>query len=79
MTCGFQRLDDVLLDDNQRRALCHNCWKLRIDVADHDRRETKTDLVAQQQPRVRHQCATDGDHLLLTAGQRWRGLVAALA
>ena len=50
----------------------------RIDVADDDRREPEADLVAQQEVRVRHQRAADGDHLLLAAGERRAGLVAAL-
>ena len=75
---GLQRLHDVLLDDDERQALGDDRRNARVDVADHDRREAEADLVAQQQPRVRHQRAADGDHLLLAAGQRRRRLVAAL-
>ena len=41
--------------------------KTCIDVANDHRRETKRELVAQQKPRIRHQAATDRDHLLLAA------------
>ena len=72
---GLQRLHDVLLDDDQRDAFGDDRREPRVDVADDDRREAEADLVAQQQPRVRHQRAADGDHLLLAAGQRrcWVG------
>src|SRR5438309_3359532 len=62
---GLQRLHDVLLDDDKRQALGGNRRNAGVDVADHDRREAQADLVAQQEPRVRHQRAADRDHLLL--------------
>ena len=44
--------------------------KLFEDFLDHARREAKRRLIEQQQLRVRHQGAADGEHLLLAAGER---------
>ena len=44
--------------------------KRGVDVANDNPGEAETELVAQQDARVRHQAAADGDHLLLSAGQR---------
>ena len=68
MSCSTMTSDSAL--GNDRRDA-------RVDVADHDRSEAEADLVAQQQRRIRHQRAADGDHLLLAAGQRRARLVAA--
>ena len=37
------------------------------------------ELTAEEEPRIRHQRAADGDHLLLTAGERRAALVAPFA
>jgi len=63
----LQRLHDVLLNDDEGQALGCNRRNAGVDIADHDLRETKANLVAQQKPRVRHQRADDCDHLLLAA------------
>src|SRR5439155_5892343 len=74
-----QRLVHVLLDQQHGGAL-------RIDLRDgvenrphQERRETQRRLVEQQQARLRHQAAGDGEHLLLAARERACGLADALA
>ena len=65
-----ERAVDVLLDDDERRALAADGAEPRIDVADDDRRQAERQLVAQQEARVRHQRAADRRHLLLPARER---------
>ena len=73
---GVERPVDVLLDQNDRRALSRDGVEALIDVANDDRRQSERQLVAQQQPRIGHQAAADRRHLLLPARQRRRGQVA---
>ena len=65
-------VDEILLDQDHAGAARLDVGKRGIDVADDDRREAEAELVAEQDARVRHQAAADGDHLLLAAGQRRR-------
>src|ERR1700692_1128921 len=46
---------NVLLDNQDRCSFGANAWHCRVDIADDDRRETKTELVAEQKFRVGHQ------------------------
>ena len=46
---------------------------------DHAGRETERRLVQQNDPRFRHQAARDGEHLLLTAGEKSGAAVHPLA
>ena len=69
---------EVLLDQYHAGAPLFDVCERRIDVADDDRREAKAEFVAEKDARVRHQAASDGDHLLLTAGQRRGRRMAAL-
>ncbi len=71
-------VDEILLDQNHACAPLFNVSERRIDVADDDRSETETEFVAEKNARVRHQASSDGDHLLLAAGQRRRRRVATL-
>ena len=50
----------------------------RIEVVDHQRRETEADLVVESKPRIGQQPAAQRDHLLLTARKVARPLAAAL-
>ena len=49
------------------------------DVADEDGRQAERGLVEQHDLRPRHESARDGEHLLLPAGERARGLAKPLA
>src|SRR6516165_4405885 len=62
-----ERLDDVLLDNDQAAAFGDDRGKARVNVAHHDRREAEAKLVAEKKARIRHQRATDRRHLLLAA------------
>src|SRR5271167_253396 len=70
-------MDEILLDQNYACAPLFDVCERRIDVADDDRREAETELVAEQNARVRHQASPDGDHLLLSAGQCRRRRMAS--
>src|SRR5262249_32739898 len=72
-------LDDVLLDQEHRDALCVDCGHDLEDLVDDLRRQAERGLVEEQEPRRRHQRAPDGDDLLLTAGERAGELASALA
>src|SRR3954468_12797078 len=63
---------DVLLDEDHRHAL--EVGERGGQLLDDDRREALERLVQQEQPRVGHQRARDGEHLLLAA----RKLVAEI-
>src|SRR6516164_1801377 len=78
VVCRLERLHDVLLDDDERTAFGDDRGQAGIDLAHHDRRETETDLVAEQKFRVGHQRAADRDHLLLAARERGARDMAAL-
>ena len=49
-----------------------------VDVADQNGRQTERRLVQQHDLRTRHEPARDGQHLLLAAGERARGLAKPL-
>jgi hypothetical protein len=49
------------------------------DLLHHHRRQAQRRLVEHQEARARHQGAADGEHLLLPARHRARGLARALA
>ena len=69
------RAREVLLDEHDRRAALDQRAERAVDALDDDRREAERDLVEQQQPRVRHERATDRRRLLLAAGEARRALV----
>ena len=69
---------EVLLDQYHACPARLDVRKRGVDVANDDRGEAETELVAQQDARVRHQAAADGDHLLLPAGQRRARRVTSL-
>src|SRR6516164_781499 len=73
-----ERLHDVLLDNDQGAAFGDNRGETRIEVAHHDRREAEAELVAEKKAWIRHQRAADRRHLLLAAGKRAAGQMAAL-
>ena len=50
----------------------------REQLLDQQRRQTERRLVEDQQPRLGHQSASDGEHLLLAAGQRAGALALPL-
>src|SRR5262249_8426271 len=70
---------DVLLDQHDRGALRPDPCERGVDLLDDHRRQTERDLVAEQELRIRHERATDRDHVLLAARERIRALPAALA
>src|SRR5262249_32830673 len=72
-------LDDVLLDQQHRDALCVDRGHDLEELVDDLRRQTERGLVEEQEPRHRHQRAPDRDHLLLTARERAGELASALA
>ena len=74
-----QRLHDILLDEDDARAAVLDARQRRIDVAHDAWREAEADFVAEQQPRIGHQRAADGRHLLLAPRQHAAGDLAALA
>jgi hypothetical protein len=74
-----QRQARVLLDQQHRGAARRQLGEELDDLLRHERRESQRRLVAEQQARAAHQCATDRDHLLLAAGQRSRRLAGARA
>ena len=69
---GRERALDVLLDQHDRGALAADVGERAIDLLDHDGSKPERYLVAQQEPRIRHQRATDRRHLLLAAGELTR-------
>jgi len=64
----LHRLRDVLLDEYDAGAVLFDRRHRIVDVANHNRRQAKADLVAQQYARIRHQRAPDRGHLLFSAG-----------
>ena len=74
---SLESLHDVLFDNDQRQAICNDVWQLRVNIAHDNGREAETDFIAQQQTRVRHECAPDCRHLLLSARQGRRGEMPA--
>src|SRR5437870_13585149 len=69
----------VLLDEQDGDAEPHQLADHVPDVADERGSEPLGGLVHQDEPRARHHHAGDGEHPLLAAGHRLRGLVDALA
>lgn len=74
----FQRLADILLDDDDCSASCADLREGGVDVLDHDGCEAEADLVAEQHAGIRHQAAADRHHLLLAARERRPGTVPSL-
>src|SRR5208337_5095366 len=74
----MERLDDILLDNDEGNRFGDDLRQAGIEVAHHDRRKAKAELIAQQQAWVRHQRAADRRHLLLAAGERRAGQMPAL-
>ena len=62
-------LVDVLLDDEDRRALRLDDRDGLVHLLDDDRRQPERDLVEQQQSRVGHQRPPDRERLLLATRQ----------
>src|SRR5262247_4514108 len=60
----------VLVDDQDRLAPGLEPLHAAPDLGAHERREPFGGLVEDEQARVRHQRATDREHLLLAAGER---------
>src|SRR5690606_39216939 len=73
-----ERHERVLLDKQYRGALGIDVLHDPEDLFDQDRREPHGRLVQEQHLGVGHERATDGQHLLLTAGERARLLRYAL-
>src|SRR5438034_8296 len=67
----------VLLDEQQGHAVAVDPANRLGQVRDDLGREAEERLVDHEQPRPRHEAARDGDHLLLTAGERVRRLTGA--
>src|SRR6266852_4500028 len=70
---------DVLLDDQDRRALPIERADDLHQALHHQRRETERKLVDHEQARTRHERAADRDHLLLATGERRSQRAEALA
>src|SRR6266545_738121 len=68
----------VLLDEEDGDAAAHELADHVPDVADERGGEPLGGLVHQDEPRARHHHASDGEHLLLAAGQRLGVLVDTL-
>src|SRR5271170_2964278 len=66
---SIERPVDVLLDEYDGGAFGGDFPEAIVDVADDDRCQPQRKLVAQQKPRVGHQCPPDRRHLLLSARQ----------
>src|SRR5215510_10625420 len=69
---------DVLLDEQEGHAFLVKDLDDLADLTDHPRHEAFGRLVDQHDARLQHHRARDGEHLLLAAGQRAPGLIAAL-
>src|SRR3546814_6591756 len=69
----------VLVDDEDRLAPALHVADGGPDLAADDRRQALGRLVEDQQARVGHEGAADGQHLLLAAGERAGDLSGALA
>ena len=74
----LERLARVLLDQEDRHALGVDVDAHAEDRLDEDRREAERWLIEHQEPRVRHERASDREHLLLSTGERPRELLGAL-
>ena len=74
----IERQRGVLLDEHDRRALRVDLTHHFAYAFDHQRREAQGRLVEQQQLRLAHERAPDGEHLLLAARQQHGALAPAL-
>src|SRR6476469_3759984 len=76
---GGERQRHVLLDQQNGHALLVQHVDDLADLRDHARHQTFGRLVQQDDLRLQHHHAGDGQHLLLTARERAAGLRAPLA
>src|SRR5215211_8118378 len=68
----------VLLHEQDRGALAIDLRDRLVDPLNEDRRDAHRRLVEQEQLGARHQCPSDGEHLLLAARHGARLLLLAL-
>src|SRR3989454_2298603 len=66
---------DVLVDQQNRQAALLEALEAAPDLGPNERRQPLGGLVEDQQRGIRHEGATDGEHLLLAAGQIGRAHV----
>jgi hypothetical protein len=66
---GQDGLRVLLHDDGRQAFVARDARDGAQQFLDDDRRQAFERLVQQQQPRVEHQRAAQGQHLLLAAGQ----------
>jgi hypothetical protein len=71
---GRQRGAGVLLHQDHRQAGAFELDQHVEDGFHHHWRQPKRGLVQQKQSGTRHECSTNGEHLLLAAAQRAREL-----
>ncbi len=69
MIGGGEGLADVLLDDDEGCARRQDRRQCGVELLDDHGCEAERHLVEEQEPRVAHQSAPDGERLLLTAGE----------
>src|SRR5215213_4386423 len=74
----FERQRHVLLDQQNGDALAMQRIDDLVNLRDHARHQPFGRLVEQDELRLQHHGARDGQHLLLAARQRAAGLVAPL-
>src|SRR5690606_18667712 len=60
---------DVLLSDENRKPGRAEAGQAVLDGVEHARRQALTRLIHDEQARVRHECATNRQHLLLATRQ----------
>src|SRR5580704_3731524 len=75
---GLERQRDVLLDQQDRHVLLMQHIDDVADLGDHARHQAFRRLVQQDDLRLEHHRAGDGQHLLLAARERPSRLTAAL-
>src|SRR6267378_2048097 len=79
VVAGSERLGDALLHQQHRKSgQAVDLLDAGEDLIPQQRREPHGGLVEQQKARRRSEAAADREHLLLPAGERTRGLIAAL-
>ncbi len=74
-----ERLYRVLFDDQHRHPGRLQLGQSVEEEAEHQRREPEGGFVEKHEPRLSHERAADGKHLLLAAGEGTRLLFPALA
>ena len=74
----LQRLIRVLLDEEDGHSLLAQLFDGIENLLDNDRRQTQGRFIQQQQTRLAHQCTTNRQHLLFTAGHGARTLDTTL-